>query len=66
MNVGKSLSIAMAMDGVSNIDMADVIKCSRQYIGQMKNTKIWSGSAIVKFADHFDMKASEFIKLGES
>ena len=65
MNLGKSLSVAMAMNEISPGELADKMECSRQYISQMKNSENWSGATIAKFSHHLDMVASEFIKLGE-
>jgi len=65
MNLGKSLTVAMAMKELSANDLADKMGCSRQYISQMKNSNNWSGATISKFSHHLDIVASEFVKLGE-
>jgi len=66
MNFGKSLKMAMASKEVSNITLAKDLGVNKTWVSTMRGMKHISSETIEKVAIYFEMKPSEFIKLGES
>ena len=65
MHLGKSLKIAMAMADEDTNDLAEALGVSYQAARRLIRNKHWNGSTLVKVADHFELKVSEFVMLGE-
>ena len=65
MNTGKSLRLLMTKRELSTEQLADDLGFSKQTISTLRRNKFISGRNIALLAKYFDMKASEFIRLGE-
>lgn len=64
-NAGKALKVLMAKREVSREKLAFDLGLSTVTISTLRNSKLISGSSLVKICDYFNLKASEFFKLGE-
>ncbi len=64
-NTGKALRIAMAANNLKNIDLATKMKVSPVQVSYWRSRDSISMSTIIRLAEIFHMKASEFIALGE-
>lgn len=65
MNAGKSIKMAMAKRDMTPKDLADRMDVSRQYVGQLMNSEHIGMGTLSSLAVIFDMKVSEFVRLGE-
>lgn len=65
MNLRKSVMIALAHREMKQKDLADQIGMSQGSMSQLMNQTSCTGATLQKLAAAFDMKVSEFIKLGE-
>lgn len=65
MDLGKSLIMAMAKKGIKNKELAEVLETTPQQISIWRASGGISRPAVVNLANHFEMKVSEFIALGE-
>jgi len=64
-DAGKSLKIAMLENDLTNSDLKIKLGLSDVTISRLKNNKLITGKNLVMLATFFDMKASDFLKLGE-
>ena len=65
MDVGKSVRIAMASEGINQTRLAERIGITRQSVSHICKQKTANSKYIDRLAKAFDMKASDFIALGE-
>ena len=65
MDLRKSLRVAIASKGVRNIDVAEYLGYTPQQITNWLREGNISSQNITKLSEYFEMKASEFIALGE-
>jgi transcriptional regulator with XRE-family HTH domain len=65
MNVGKSIKVALAKRGVTQVDMAKKMGCGRVWLSRLANSRSASMNTVEELAAAFDMKVSEFVALGE-
>lgn len=67
MNLGKSIRVACAMTGKTQIELAEHMCTSEQTISNWAQNKAHpSTMKLVMMAGFFDMDTSEFVKNGES
>lgn len=64
-NAGKALKVLMAKREVSREMLASDLGLSTVTISALRNNKLISGSSLVKVCDYFNIKASDFFRLGE-
>ena len=65
MNVRKSVMILLAQRDMKQKDLADQLGMSQGSMSQLLSQTSCTGATLQKLADAFDMKVSDFIKLGE-
>ena len=65
MNLRKSVMIAMAQRDMKHKDLADKVGMSQGSMSQLLGQTSCTGATLQKLADAFDLKVSDFIKLGE-
>lgn len=65
MNVGRSLKMALAKKGMKQSELASKLKHTRQWISRLANSNNASMATIEAVSSALDMKASEFLALGE-
>ena len=65
MNVGKSIKICLAKNGMQGKELAPLMGVLPQHISRLANRKTCKGHVIDQLSHIFDMKSSEFIALGE-
>jgi len=65
MDTGKSLRLLMTKKEIGADELADDLGVSKQTISTLRRNKFISGRNIALLARYFDMKASEFIRMGE-
>lgn len=65
MNVGKSIKVALVKKEMSQQDLAEKLNVSKPYVSQLAGKAHAGMGTVVLLADAFDMKVSEFVKLGE-
>lgn len=65
MNLRKSVMILLAQRDMKQKDLADQLGMSQGSMSQLLGQTSCTGATLQKLADAFDMKVSEFIKLGE-
>ena len=65
MDLGKSLRLAMAHNGVNNAFLVKKMNVMSQQVTNWKNSGTMTIENLKKVAACFDMKVSEFIALGE-
>jgi len=65
MDLGKSLRIALAKDGTSQITLANDLDVTKQVISLWVRSGNITRDNIRVLAKYFNMKVSEFIALGE-
>ena len=65
MNAGKSLKIAMAMQGLSTKDMAALLGCSTVMVSKYQREPHWTTKTVSRISEALKMKASGFVALGE-
>ena len=65
MDIGKSIEIALIHRGIKKKDLADQLEVSRTYVSYLVGSETCSPSMLDKLSRVFEMKASEFIALGE-
>ena len=65
MNMGKSIKVALAMRGMKQRDLAELMGRHHVYICQMCNKERVGIAAMESVAEALGMKVSELIKLGE-
>lgn len=65
MNVGKSLKMAIAKRAVTQAYVANKLGCKPLWVSKLANKKKASSETVEKLAAALDMKASEFVALGE-
>lgn len=65
MNIGKSIKIALAMRDMKQNQLAEKLDKTPRWINQLANSGSASTATIEMLAGAFDMKASEFVALGE-
>lgn len=65
MNIGKSIKVALAQRNMKQNQLADRLGKSARWINLLANSKGASTETITMLAAAFDMKASEFVALGE-
>lgn len=67
MNLGKSIKVACAMTGKTQIDLAERMNTTEQTVSNWVNRKASPSTLKLEvMAVYFDMSVSEFIKNGES
>lgn len=65
MNVGKSLKMALAKRGINQTQLAEKMNCTQVWINRLANSESASMTTVAQLSDALDMKASEFLALGE-
>ena len=65
MDLSKSLRISIATKGIRQKELAESLSTSRQQIGIWLATGVIKQSSLVDICKYFEVKVSEFIKLGE-
>ena len=65
MNAGKSLRVLMAGNELTREDLASKLGVSLSTLSGLRNNKVISGSNLIMLANHFNMTASDFLRLGE-
>jgi DNA-binding Xre family transcriptional regulator len=65
MNAGKSLKLLMVQRDISRDQLSKDLGLSSVTISGLRNNKLISGRNLVKLCEYFNLKASEFLKLGE-
>lgn len=65
MNLRKSVMLALASKEMMQKDLAKQLGMSQGSMSQLVNQKSCTGATLQKLAGAFDMKVSEFVKLGE-
>lgn len=65
MNLRKSVMIAMAQRDMKQKDLADQIGMSQGSMSQLLGQTSCTSATLQKLANAFDMKVSDFVKLGE-
>lgn len=65
MNLRKSVMIALAQRDMKQKDLADQLGMSQGSMSQLLGQRSCTGATLEKLAAAFDMKVSEFVRLGE-
>lgn len=65
MNLRKSIKMALAMKGISQKALAKQLGMLETSLSQLAAQKSCTGATLIKMAEAFDMKVSEFVALGE-
>ena len=65
MNVGKSIKHALVKRGINQTQLAAQMKCTQVWINRLANSRSASMATVESLAAAFDMKVSDFLKLGE-
>ena len=65
MNVGKSLKIALAMNGIKQSDLAAKVGMTTVWTSRLANSEKAGMGSVEMLAKALDMKVSEFLALGE-
>lgn len=65
MNLEKSFSVALAMRGKKQSDLAREMHVTRSYINKVCRNGSLSIRKLAELCEHLDFKVWEFIKLGE-
>ena len=65
MNVGKSIKMALVKAGKKQTWLAEQLGISSRQVSKLASKESASGETIEKMANVFDMKASDFLALGE-
>lgn len=65
MNVGKSIRVALAKKGMTHKQLAEQLGMRQTSLSQLAAQTSCTGATIEKLANAFEMKASEFVALGE-
>lgn len=65
MNVGKSLKVALARSGISQVELARRMGLTHTWVSALANKPEASTATIKSLSIQFDMKVSEFVALGE-
>ena len=65
MNISKSINIALAEREILKKELAEGIGVTPVAISNICSSRTCSGKMLIKLADFFDMKVSEFVALGE-
>lgn len=65
MNVGKSLKMALAKRDMNQTQLAEKMKCTSIWINRLANSQSASMGTVMLLAEALDMKASEFLAMGE-
>jgi len=64
-NIGKSISIALAQKEMQKKDLAQALGVTPATISNLVKSSACSGKALDNLCEVFEMKASDFIALGE-
>lgn len=65
MNVGKSIKVALAQKGMSQAELAKRMGLTHTWVSALANKPKASTATIEALASQFDMKVSDFVRLGE-
>ena len=65
MNLRKSVMIALAQRDMKQRDLAEKVGMSQGSMSQLLGQTSCTGATLVKLADAFGVKVSEFVALGE-
>lgn len=65
MNTGKSLRICLVKADMNQSELAREMGLTRASINRYCRTKQWSMPSVERFANHFGLSVTDFIKLGE-
>lgn len=65
MNIGKSVQIALINKGWQKKDLAEKLGVTRSTVSNLVKCTACNGKALDSLCEAFEMKASEFIALGE-
>lgn len=66
MNIGKSIKIVCAMKGLKLKDLAEKMDVNKDYLSRISGKTTCSPQMLEKLCAAVEMKASEFIALGEN
>jgi transcriptional regulator with XRE-family HTH domain len=65
MNIGKSIKVALAMKGMTQKELAKRLDITPPALSQLAGQESCTGATIGRLATALQMKASEFVALGE-
>ena len=65
MNIGKSIKLALVHKGMRGKDLAERLGVTQTTVSLMQSRPTASGQMLINLACAFDMKVSDFVKLGE-
>lgn len=65
MNIGKSIKVALAKNGMRGKELAEKLGVTQSTVSLMTSRETATGSMLKHLADVFEMSVSEFVKLGE-
>ncbi len=65
MNIGKSIQIALVNKGWQKKELADRLGVTRSTVSNLVKSSNCTGQALDNLCEVFEMKASDFIALGE-
>jgi transcriptional regulator with XRE-family HTH domain len=65
MNVGKSIKVALAQKCMSQAELAKRMGLTHTWVSALANKPKASTATIEALAAQFDMKVSDFVRLGE-
>lgn len=65
MNIGKSIQIALITKGANKKQLSDSLGVRPEYVTVLCKRKYCSKKMMDKLCEVFEMKASEFVALGE-
>lgn len=65
MHIGKSIKVALAKRQMKGADLAHTLGVTASTVSVMCKRETCTGHALIRLADIFGMKVSEFVALGE-
>lgn len=65
MDIGKSIKVALALKGMRSKELAQALGVTQPTVSTMCYRATSSGHMLIRLADAFGMKVSEFVALGE-
>lgn len=66
MNIGKSIKVALALKQMRSKDLAQALGVTQPTVSSMCVRVTASGDMLMRLAESFGMKVSEFVALGET
>lgn len=65
MDLGKSIRIAIETNNITRAVLAEKLGCGRPNVSKMIASGQFTTAMLKRLANAFDMKVSDFVKLGE-